>query len=135
MIRLTLTSGHRCIPSGGQFASPPTGHQVFEHSNLSENFEGTIIVERVLSQLEDGRIFTGRREDGATSKSLAAIVHFMTESSYSMLWTRQAAALPIATSLQAVSTTCLMNAPTQRYSIPLLSRPAQPLGHSFIGNA
>jgi len=32
---------------------------------LSENFEGTIVVERVLSQLERGCIFTGRREDGS----------------------------------------------------------------------
>lgn len=32
---------------------------------MSENFEGTIVVERVLSQLERGCIFTGRREDGS----------------------------------------------------------------------
>jgi len=33
---------------------------------LSENFAGTVVVERVLSQLDGGCIFTGRREDGST---------------------------------------------------------------------
>ena len=33
---------------------------------MSENFEGIVVVERVLSQLDAGCIFTGRREDGST---------------------------------------------------------------------
>lgn len=33
---------------------------------MSENFAGTVVVERVLSQLDGGCIFTGRREDGST---------------------------------------------------------------------
>lgn len=32
---------------------------------MSENFAGTVVVERVLSQLEGGCIFNGRREDGS----------------------------------------------------------------------
>ncbi|WP_127996161.1 AAA family ATPase [Piscinibacter defluvii] len=32
---------------------------------MSENFAGTVVVERVLSQLDGGCIFTGRREDGS----------------------------------------------------------------------